>query len=83
MKGSRWWILVYVLAVFIILGRIGNVMNAQGPVWKALLSIRTPLSPQAIGYIFEGLVEDFIVFLAIRHIFSKDKLAEPKGLEPS
>ena len=56
------WIIAYVLAVIIVLARLGDA-TTHGV--SGLLKI-VPLSgAQAGGYMIEGLVEDLIVVLAI------------------
>jgi hypothetical protein len=56
------WIIVYVLAVIIVLGRLGS-STTQG--LYGLLKVAPLTGAQAMGYVIEGFVEDFIVVLAI------------------
>ena len=83
MKRSRWWVVVYALAIFIVLGRLGNALNSLGHFLKEILKIQPVSGAQSIGFMAEGLFEDLLVALSIWSFFRKPKLTEPKGFEPS
>jgi hypothetical protein len=75
MKSPKWWIVLYVLAAIIVLGRIGNAVVYPDHFWRELLRIE-PLGSATsvgewIGWIGEGLLEDFVVFVVIRRLVRK------------
>lgn len=68
--------LIYVLAVFIVLGRIGNALNDAHFI-HGMLKLVPPTNGQAIGYNIESLVEDLIVAIAIFRVIRR------KPIDPS
>jgi len=81
MKSSKWWIVLYVLAVVIILGRIGNAVEYPGHFWRDLTKVEqlgdATSVGEWIGYIGEGLLEDCVVFVSIRRLFRKARTPNP------
>jgi hypothetical protein len=71
MKSRAGWAVIYILAVFIVLARIGNALN-PGHRIEGILKLYPPLSGEQIGADVESLFEDLIVIVAIRHSLRKD-----------
>jgi hypothetical protein len=77
---SRWWIVLYVLAVVIVLGRVGNAIGSDHS-WRELIRIELPGNgssvPEWIGYTCEGFLEDYLVFIVIRRLVRKIRNPNP------
>ena len=79
-SSSRWWIVLYALAVVIVLGRFGNAI-VSNHFWRELIKIEplgnTSSVGEWIGEIGEGFLEDFVVFIVIRRLIRKSGNPSP------
>jgi hypothetical protein len=71
MKSRIDWIVIYVLAFIVVLGRIGNA-TGSGHVLSEIIKLYPPIGPQQLGADIESLVEDLVVFLAVRHALKRE-----------
>jgi hypothetical protein len=73
MKRSKWWIVLYVLAAIIVVGRLGVALSAPDHFWMALFKIDTSSGGQSLGFMIEGFIEDYIVGVSIWSLLRKPK----------
>jgi len=59
------WIVIYIVAVLIVVGRIGGALTGGHGIFRGLIKLVPPTNAHAIGYNIESLVEDVIVIIAI------------------
>jgi hypothetical protein len=87
MKQRLWWVALNVLAVIIVLARIRWALYGLEGFWTGIIKLYTPFGAEQIGADFESLVEDWIVFVVIRHDFwrypKSTGLVEKKAPESS
>jgi hypothetical protein len=72
------WGFVYLFATFVILGRIGNALYHDG-IFIGLVCLYPPVSFEAIGFDAMSLFEDWVVFVAVRHLLRKKE--QPRLIE--
>jgi hypothetical protein len=67
-KSRTWTVILYVLAVLIVLGRIGNALDDPHGFWAGIVDLAPPFSAELIGRDVASLGMDLIVFVASRDI---------------
>ncbi len=75
-SSSRWWIVLYVLAVVIVLGRVSNAISSDH-FWRELIKIEplgnTSSVAEWIGEMCEGFLEDYVVFIVVRRLIRESR----------
>lgn len=69
MRQRIWLISLNALAIVIVLGRIGWALYGSEGFWVGIFKLYPPFGAEQIGADVESVVEDFVVFLAIRDDF--------------
>ncbi|HEX3661647.1 MAG TPA: hypothetical protein VHU89_09465 [Acidobacteriaceae bacterium] len=66
MKSRTLWIILDILAVVVVLGRIGSAMSGTH-FWLDIVKLYPPLSGELVGADIESLTEYFLVIAVIVH----------------
>ena len=61
--------LLYILALLVVGGRLGNALSHPDHFWSSIINIHVPISSEALGADAWSLLEYFVVYSAGSHLY--------------